>query len=609
MRAQGPRAFARPLAGLAVAVTIASLSLTQLASRAAIAPTDVTLNPSLPSGQLVGAPITWTSGASAASPIYRFSVARGDDPFRVVRDYRPASNFTWTPMAEGTYHIKVTVRDGFGSSESTELVADYDVQSRVSGSTPVVTPTANTLVALYSAPPCAAGSLSVAFRPTGTTRWDVTNAVPCRPGVSVNLYVGGMRANSAYDIVHFVVNSSARVNGPLMSFTTGTPPALPTSSVTLAPDPVLSSAADDVIVHSLASTLPGSTIWGYATDLAGRPVWYYDAGPNGAPLRPLTGGTMLLQAPEAALRGQLLREVDLAGNTLRETGVTRLNEQLTAMGHQNIIAIHHDALRTPGGLTVVMGFTERLFTDVQGAVGDVDVLGDSLIALDQDWQVVWEWDAFDHLDINRAATLDDKCRADNPLCPPLQLAPIANDWLHANSLDLTSDGHLLISLRNQDWIIKIDFANGTGTGNVLWRLGKDGDFSLESADPYPWLSHAHSVSVVSPTQIAVFDNGNVRCVGAGPECHSRGQMYVIDEIQRQATLALNVDLGSYSNAWGAAFRLSNGNLGFNSGKQKTLQGGFFADTIEVLPSSATVYDLRTIAPMYRVFRMKNLYLR
>ncbi len=33
-------------------------------------------------------------------------------------------------------------------------------------------------------------------------------------------------------------------------------------------------------------------------------------------------------------------------------------------------------------------------------------------------------------------------------------------------------------MRNQSWILKIDYANGTGTGNVLWKLGQDGDFTL-----------------------------------------------------------------------------------------------------------------------------------
>src|SRR5262249_5782997 len=56
-----------------------------------------------------------------------------------------------------------------------------------------------------------------------------------------------------------------------------------------------------------------------------------------------------------------------------------------------------------------------------------------------------------------------------------------NDWLHDNSVDLTPDGNLLLSSRHRDWLIKIDYRNGEGSGKVIWRLGKDGDFRFDSS--------------------------------------------------------------------------------------------------------------------------------
>jgi hypothetical protein len=133
---------------------------------------------------------------------------------------------------------------------------------------------------------------------------------------------------------------------------------------------------------------------------------------------------------------------------------------------------------------------EQILTDVQGP-GPVDVMGDMIIVFDQDLQVLWTWDAFDHLDKHRLATLNEICTPTNGLCPPFYLAPQANDWLHGNALDLTTDGNLLYSSRHQDWVIKIDYNNGAGSGNVLWTLGKDGDFSIRSTAPYMWFSHQH----------------------------------------------------------------------------------------------------------------------
>jgi arylsulfate sulfotransferase len=41
------------------------------------------------------------------------------------------------------------------------------------------------------------------------------------------------------------------------------------------------------------------------------------------------------------------------------------------------------------------------------------------------------------------------------------------DWTRSNALVLTADDNPLLSIRNQSWILKLDHANGTGSGNVL----------------------------------------------------------------------------------------------------------------------------------------------
>src|SRR5215217_970049 len=59
---------------------------------------------------LVGERVTWTATAAdvGASPVYQFSAAPHGGAFHVVRDFSPASAFTWTPMQEGAFDIKVT---------------------------------------------------------------------------------------------------------------------------------------------------------------------------------------------------------------------------------------------------------------------------------------------------------------------------------------------------------------------------------------------------------------------------------------------------------------------------------------------------------------------
>ena len=217
------------------------------------------------------------------------------------------------------------------------------------------------------------------------------------------------------------------------------------------------------------------------------------------------------------------------------------------MGKRPIGAFHHEARALPGGKILVLASVEQMLTGVQGP-DPVDVLGDMIIVLDSNLQVLWTWDTFDHLDVSRRAVLREVCPGG---CPPLYLAASANDWVHGNSVQLTPDGNLLYSARHQDWIIKIDYQNGAGTGDILWRLGKDGDFKIVSSELLPWFSHQHDPQFLTDnTTLMLYDNGNTRWVDDAT-AHSRGQVLQVDEQNRTVKLLLNADMGVYSFALGA----------------------------------------------------------
>src|SRR5262249_45277546 len=153
---------------------------------------------------------------------------------------------------------------------------------------------------------------------------------------------------------------------------------------------------------------------------------------------------------------------DLAGTTLRETNVNALNAQLAARGQGPIANISHDAQRLPDGKTVILAQPVRTVS-INGTPRQYT--RDMVIVLDEDFQITCTWDGFDYLDVNRGPIHEDTTR--DPV-----------DWTHANSVNWSpSDGNLVVSMRNQDWVIKIDYAGGTGDGHVVWRLGQDGDFT------------------------------------------------------------------------------------------------------------------------------------
>ena len=298
---------------------------------------------------------------------------------------------------------------------------------------------------------------------------------------------------------------------------------------------------------------------------------------------------------------QAVREFNLIGIPLRETNAGRVNEQLKALGKRPINSFHHEALRLPDGNTAVLAGVEQILTGVQGGAS-VDVLGDMIVVLDSNLTVVWAWDAFDHLDPHRMATLGEQCLPN--ACPPLQLSRFANDWTHANGIESTADGNLLVSFRNQDWIVKINYDSGAGNGDVVWRLGNGGDFTLSPSDPTMWFSHQHDprYEPLSADRLMVLDNGNRRR-DADPKANSRGQVYQIDEQSKTATLLINTDLARYSLAVGSSEKLSNGNYWFDA--------GFLADasgvSTEFDSTGRAGFSLRTAAPVYRSYRLASMY--
>jgi len=236
------------------------------------------------------------------------------------------------------------------------------------------------------------------------------------------------------------------------------------------------------------------------------------------------------------------------------------------------------------------------------------ILGDMLVELipqgDGTFKLGWTWSAFDHLDITRA----------------LQGYP---DWTHSNAIVYSPDDHnLLLSIRHQSWVIKIDYNDGAGAGDILWRLGYQGNFTLVGGtDPTDWFyaQHGPSFATANTTgifKLAIMDNGNLRVFAPGVTCgasgappcnYSTAPLLEIDETAKTATIISLNQPGEYSFWGGEAQLLANGNMegDFNAGA-----GGVFSDIFEVIPGSApqTVWHLQTShSNAYRGFRMPSLY--
>jgi arylsulfate sulfotransferase len=556
---------------------------------------------SVPGAASVGTVIALKAAISEGAPEsfwYRFRLLSPDAvSFRTVRDFSPDNTFEWVPsMMDGIYGVEITARNR-ASGESISVVSQYLITPRAVD-TPVITPTANKLVFLYSAPPCSEGSMiRVYFQDPNGLRQS-TPETKCWNGRSVNVYLAGLRAETTYKVKQVVHGDGGAVmEGPELTLTTG--------SVHWAPKQT--RALQQPAVTPPQSVLLQSKVFEYntATNLEGDLVWYCPREIRYL-TRPVNGGYFLaiLEKPDGEEYEQKLRQIDLACNTVLETNAAIINEQLEAMGKRRITSFHHEALSLPDGKIMVLAATEEVFTDVQGP-GEVDVIGDMILVLNQDLQVEWVWDAFDHLDVRRPAILGEICTPGGGGCPEFRLRVTANDWLHGNSLQLTPDGDILYSARHQDWVIKIAYANGNGSGEVVWKLGKDGDFRMLSADAWPWFSHQHDANYESPIahdRILIFDNGNTR-QAEDAMAHSRGQVLRIDEQSRTVRLELNADLGEFGRALGSAQRLEDGNYHFNLGW--TPDG--ISRALEFDAAGNRISTIETGTQQYRSFRMKSLY--
>jgi arylsulfate sulfotransferase len=555
-----------------------------LGCSAAGAPLAVQLVSTLPSPQPAGTPIGLSpqlQNVAKGMIVVRYALSVNGGPFHIVRDFTQQRDFTWAPaLYEHNAAIRVTVRNN-ETKETAESETRFQIVPRVKGNTPIVASTSHPLIALFSAPPCPEGSkFRVAFRPEGEEAAGTTPSQACHASISNNVLVAGMRADSEYRLRQEVITGGHETYGDWLPFRTGILDGDFAPVSIAVPRAAGSTASEPVVIFSPASAGAGKRP--FATDLKGRVIWYLRSADFMT--RVLPGGRFLVLAEgqnsvNSTRRNQVLRELDLAGNIIRETNIGRVAEQLESHGiHSDckrggkecVSAFHHEAIALPNGHFLAVTGLERVMpAGTQGSKEPVDVLGDLIVELDEDFQVTNVWNGFDHLDVKRASLEDAKCKEGPGAggCAAVFLAAQANGWTHSNAINyIPSTGDFLVSMPEQNWVVKVDYKNGKGSGKVLWRLGKDGDFTAKSDDPNPWFSYQHDAGFepVGSNMLTILDNGHTR-FEKDKNALTRGQKWRLDEDNLTATLVHNAKLQVYSPAVGAAQALKNGGYSFNAG--------------------------------------------
>lgn len=524
-------------------------------------------NPSQPPTS--GPPTAGQSGAVTISPQYvaiapgqkqQFKAsAKGGGQIAWLVNGTAGGNATLgTVDSNGNYVAPASIPQSENITITAELIASPQ-QNYATAVAAVIQPgqtlcpylTGNPQVALYSVYLPSPGKALVQFGETtdyGRDTWQV--ATPSPNGGAVQIYVAGMLGTTLYHMRGQVtLSNGATFIDADQTCTTGTPPA--TSPVKISTP---SGGTPQPGIELWNTLIPSNVAQAWATDLDGNVIWTYTLN---APALDYVQGYQLLPDGDILMLVSYLssvnvvqfsnvydeiREVNLAGTTVRSLTMTTLNQSLAASGLRDaqgnpyqLGSFHHHVLVLPNGHWVVLATEKKSLTGLQGTKGPTTVIGDALVDVDQNMNPDWAWNTFDHLDINR-----------RPMNFP--------DWTHSNYMVYSSDDHnLLLSMRHQNWIVKIEFLDGQGSGKILWRLGEGGDFKLVGGvDPTDWFYAQHGMNYFTPNTTGVFrlglmDNGNDRIFPAGavlcqpyaptrPQCYSTMPVLELNENSMTATL-------------------------------------------------------------------------
>ncbi len=534
----------------------------------------------------------------------------------------------------------------------------------------IVLHTGNILVARYVIRPHSAAQVTIEFGPT-TAYGQRTWTVPASPDHAADILVAGMRGGMTYHMRALVRFPDGRVvEDADHTFHTDKYPRRLMPRITVqqfgTPQPGVELLdRTNVTYQAIVTDLEGHVLWAYrypdyqstrdvlmhhyeyaaylqvqewihwvrhlfGAKTAGHPMLWDHSLWRGVrpdqispslinPIKLLPNGnfvaviglvsTALVDSPNGApppRTTMALREFNLADQTVQNLSMSELNRRLGSIGYKGptIEMLHHEVTLLPDGHFIVVGNGTRNYSNLPGRPGKTRVVGDILIELDQNFNPVWTWSEFDHLNIDHHPT-------DFP------------DWTHTNAVVYTKDdGNLLVSMRTQNWIIKIDFRNGKGTGKILWRLGDGGDFQLIGGQaPSDWHYGQHGPAIFGDRDAGVFDlgvmdngygrtapDGKMCGIKSSPGCYSAAVIYRIDEKARTATIIFRKVFPP------AQYSFFGGNV------QNLANGDIAVDLCSVAGSNTDIYDLTksknpqvvwhmhlTDSTAYRATRLPSLY--
>lgn len=166
--------------------------------------------------------------------------------------------------------------------------------------------------------------------------------------------------------------------------------------------------------------------------------------------------------------------------------------------------------------------------------------GDAIVRIDSLGNIQHKWTPWKDWDLQKDNRLDS----------------FKHDRFHFNTISFDTDGNYLTStpIENQIWKVN------PKTGKIVWKLGKNGDFKMDSKD-YFYFQHAPHIT--KDGDLLLFDNGDYAAQDtARLQKRSRAIAFKLDTINMTAKRSYQAPLPikQYTARMGSAFLLSNGNI-------------------------------------------------
>jgi len=224
-----------------------------------------------------------------------------------------------------------------------------------------------------------------------------------------------------------------------------------------------------------------------------------------------------------------------------------IHHRAALQGADTNFFFHHEVLKKENGnyLAIAASQIELDFSDTGGSADSL-VVAESILEVDTQGNIVWDWHTYEQLDTNNLV----ENTTGNIWAP---IFPGAYSWLHANGLAIDLDGGILASFRKSSQVFKINPNNK----NTLFIMGHQGTLAFPISQRF---RAQHCISVTGGNRYMVFDN-------IGKDSLSRVAEYFVTSYDGSVSLRWEyvLPISLQSEFLGSAYKLPNSNTLISTG--------------------------------------------